>query len=129
MSELDVAGILNGLYRRKGIIVAVFLVVSFLASYLAMILPDTFRSSTLIVITPQRLPASFMTSTVTTDVNERMQSIIQDILSRTQLEKLIREFDLRLPIARASSLEERIDSLRKKSQGRFSQKQCLSAFI
>lgn len=113
MSELDIAGILNGLFRRKAIIIAVFLVVSSLGSYLAFILPDMFRSSTLIVITPQRLPASFVTSTVTTDVNERMQSIIQEILSRTQLEKLIREFDLTPGNAKASSLEERIDSLRK----------------
>ena len=28
MSDFDIAGILNGLYRRKGIIIAVFLVVS-----------------------------------------------------------------------------------------------------
>jgi polysaccharide chain length determinant protein (PEP-CTERM system associated) len=41
-----------------------------------------------------------------------MQSIIQEILSRTQLEKIVREFDL-YPSTNSSVLEERIEKLRK----------------
>ena len=41
-----------------------------------------------------------------------MQSIIQEILSRTQLEKIVREFDL-YPSTNSSFLEERIEKLRK----------------
>jgi polysaccharide chain length determinant protein (PEP-CTERM system associated) len=113
VTDFDVSKILNNLYRRKGLIVSVFVVVSLLAVYSAIILPHIYRSSTLIVVTPQRIPTSFVASTVTIDLNERMQSIIQEILSRTRLEKIIQEFDL-YPSETNGSIEERIERLRRK---------------
>src|SRR5688572_24473046 len=93
-ADLNISQILSNLQQRKGLIVSVFVVVSVLTAYLAAVLPEIYRSSTLIVVTPQKVPTSFVSSTVTIDLNERMQSIVQEILSRTQLEKIIREFDL-----------------------------------
>jgi polysaccharide chain length determinant protein (PEP-CTERM system associated) len=104
---------LSNLYRTKGLIIAVFVVVSSLTTYLAVILPATYRSSSLILITPQRVPSAYVASTVTIDLNERMQSIIQEILSRTQLEKILREFNLQAQGGNAPSLEERVEQLRK----------------
>ena len=122
VADFDISQILSNLYRRKGLIISVFIVVSLLAAYLASVLPKIYRSSTLIVVTPQRVPTSFVASTVTIDLNERMQSIIQEILSRTQLEKIIQEFDL-YPSETKESIEGRIERLRKKRQGRTSPKQ------
>ncbi len=113
ITDVDVFKILNNLYRRKGLIVSVFVVVSLLALYLATTLPEIYRSSTLIVVTPQRIPTAFVASTVTIDLNERMQSIVQEILSRTRLEKIIQEFDL-YPSQTNGSIEERIERLRRK---------------
>src|SRR5215470_15276823 len=110
VADFDISQILNNLYRRKGLILCVFIVVSLLAAYLASILPKIYRSSALIVVIPQRVPTSFVASTVTIDLNERMQSIIQEILSRTQLEKIIQEFDL-YP---KGPMEDRVERLRKK---------------
>src|SRR5215813_9051407 len=112
VADFDISQILNNLYRRKGLILCVFIVVSLLAAYLASILPKIYRSSALIVVTPQRVPTSFVASTVTIDLNERMQSIIQEILSRTQLEKIIQEFDLYRSETKGS-IEGRIERLRK----------------
>jgi polysaccharide chain length determinant protein (PEP-CTERM system associated) len=112
VADFDVSQILNNLYRQKALIVSVFIVVSLLAVYLTTILPKIYRSSTLIVVTPQRVPTSFIASTVTIDLNERMQSIIQEILSRTQLEKIIQEFDL-YPSEAKGSIEDRIERLRR----------------
>jgi polysaccharide chain length determinant protein (PEP-CTERM system associated) len=113
MADFDVSQILGSLSRRKRLIVAVFFVVSCLGAYLAAVLPEIYRSSTLILITPQRVPSSFITSTVTTDLGERMQSIIQEILSRTQMEKIIQEFNLDPSRGKNLFLEERVESLRK----------------
>ena len=113
VADFDISQILSNLYRRKGLIISVFIVVSLLAGYLATILPKVYRSSTLIVVTPQRIPTSFVASTVTIDLNERMQSIIQEILSRTQLEKIVQEFDL-YPSETTESIEGRVERLRKK---------------
>jgi protein tyrosine kinase modulator len=112
-ADFNVSQILSNLYRKKGLIIAVFVVVSLLAAYLATILPDIYRSSTLIVVTPQRLPASFVTSTVTMDLEERMQSIVQEILSGTQLDKIIQEFNLYPFDTQGSNLRDRVEKLRK----------------
>jgi polysaccharide chain length determinant protein (PEP-CTERM system associated) len=113
VADFDISQILSNLYRRKGLIICVFIVVSLLAVYLAIILPKIYRSSTLIVVTPQKIPTAFVASTVTIDLNERMQSIIQEILSRTRLEKIVQEFDL-YPSETKGSIEERIERLRRK---------------
>ena len=115
VADFDISQILSNLYRRKGLIISVFIVVSLLAGYLATILPKVYRSSTLIVVTPQRIPTAFVASTVTVDLNERMQSIIQEILSRTQLEKIIQEFDL-YPSEIKGSIEGRIERLRRSAR-------------
>jgi polysaccharide chain length determinant protein (PEP-CTERM system associated) len=112
MADFDISQILNSLYRRKGLIICVCVVVSLLAIYTAAILPNIYQSTSLILVSPQKLPSSFVTSTVTTDLAERMQGIIQDILSRTQLEKIVQEFDL-YPSDKSSMLEDRIERLRK----------------
>jgi polysaccharide chain length determinant protein (PEP-CTERM system associated) len=114
MGEFDISHIIGTLYRRKGLIVAVFVVVSSLAAYLAATLPNVYQSNALILVTPQRVPSSFVTSTVTIDLNERMQSIVQEILSRTQLEKIVQEFNLYSSDGeQAALLEGRIERLRK----------------
>jgi protein tyrosine kinase modulator len=112
MTDFDISQILASFYRRKGLIICVFIVVFLLTAYTAVILPNVYRSSSLILVSPQRVPSTFVTSTITTDLGERMQSIIQEILSRTQLEKIVREFDL-YPSTNSSFLEERIEKLRK----------------
>lgn len=112
-SELNISSILNGIYHRKSLVIAIFVVISILAGYLAITLPNVYQSSALILVSPQRVPSSYVASTVTIDLAERMQSSIQEILSRTQLEKMIHEFNL-FPNAKQATLEDRIEGLRKK---------------
>jgi polysaccharide chain length determinant protein (PEP-CTERM system associated) len=107
--EINISEILNGFYRRKWLILCVFIVTSCLSIYLAAILPKVYRSSTLILVSPQKLPQSFVASTVTMDLNERMQSIIQEILSRTNLEKIVQEFQL---YPDGGIMEDRVANLR-----------------
>lgn len=113
MPELDISNIISNLYRRKALILSVFLVVSALGIYLSTILPEIYRSSTLILVTPQRVPSSFVTSTVTTDLADRMQSIAQEILSRTRLEKIVQEFKLYPSAEKSNTMEDRVERLRK----------------
>ena len=112
-AAIDISRVLDGFYRRKTLIACVFLVVFILTGYAALVvLPNIYRSGSLILISPQKVPTSFVTSTVTRELTERMQSIIQEILSRTQLEKIVREFDL-YSDAKGWNLDQRIEKLRK----------------
>ena len=58
------------------------------------LLPNRYRSQTTILVVPQRVPESYVGSTVTAGVGERLQTISQQILSRTRLEQIIEEFNL-----------------------------------
>jgi len=112
MADFDISQILSSFYRRKGLIICVCVVVFLLSVYTAAILPNIYQSTSLILVSPQRVPSSFVTSTITTDLAERMQAIIQEILSRTQLEKIVQEFNL-YPSDKSSMLGDRIERLRK----------------
>ena len=56
--------------------------------------PSLYRSDAVIQVVPQRVPESYVSATVTERVEDRLRALAQQVLSRTQLEKLITEFDL-----------------------------------
>jgi polysaccharide chain length determinant protein (PEP-CTERM system associated) len=56
--------------------------------------PSLYRSDAVIQVVPQRVPESYVSATVTERVEDRLRALAQQVLSRTQLEKLITDFDL-----------------------------------
>jgi len=115
-NDFDIVQILNIFWKRKEYVIAVFVVVFPLSVYLAKTLPDVYRSSTLLLITPQKLPASYINSTVTMSIQERIHTITQELLSRTSLEEIVERFDLYLLTGRESSMGERVGKVRKNIQ-------------
>lgn len=87
----DILGILK---RRIWLLLVPLAVVSAATAVYVRTLPDQYRSETLILVVPQRVPESYVRSTVTTRIEDRLQSISQQILSRTRLERIIQEFNL-----------------------------------
>lgn len=110
---LDLAKALNVFHRRTGIIAAVAVGSVSLATYLAVSLPDVYRSNTLMLITPQRLPSSYIHSTITSSIQQRIRAIAQQILSRRSLEKIIKDFDL-YPNSGGGGIESRLAELKKR---------------
>lgn len=107
--DLDFSKIFLGFYRHKGLVFAFTIVVFLLAAYVAATMPNIYRSSSLILITPQRIPANFVAPTVTGGVADRINSISQEILSRTRLESIIKEFGL---FSGGGAMEDRVVSFR-----------------
>ncbi len=56
--------------------------------------PDLYESDMLIAIDPQRVPDSFVRSTVTMETDRRLDSLQVQVLSRTALQQMIERFDL-----------------------------------
>jgi polysaccharide chain length determinant protein (PEP-CTERM system associated) len=75
--------------------------------------PRLYKASTLVLVSPQRIPEAFVQSTVTSKVEERLQSIGQEVLSRTRLERIIREMKLYQKEQKKSSMEEVIALMQK----------------
>jgi len=80
--------------RRKWLIVLPALAVGALAALVIYRLPNLYKSETLILVVPQRVPESYVKSTVTARIEDRLQAISQQILSRTRLEQVINDFNL-----------------------------------
>jgi uncharacterized protein involved in exopolysaccharide biosynthesis len=73
-----------------------------------------YRSDTLILVVPQRVPENVVRSTVTAKLSERLQSISPQILSRTKLETIIRDFNLYQQERRSGQqIEDIVDGMRK----------------
>jgi polysaccharide chain length determinant protein (PEP-CTERM system associated) len=99
-------------WRRKWQIVLPAIVVAAAASWWIHQLPDRYRSEALLMAVPQPIPETFVRSTVTTRGDQRLQSLIQQILSRTQLEQIIRDFDLYPERRKTDSMQDIVDSMR-----------------
>ena len=81
-------------WRRRWVIVVPFLVIAIGTAIVAQLMPNRYRSETTILVVPQRVPENFVQSTVTQRIDERLQMISQQILSRTRLERIVQEFNL-----------------------------------
>lgn len=57
-------------------------------------LPEKYSSTTLILVEEQQVPEEYVTPTDKTPFNQRLNVISQQILSRTRLDKIIKEFGL-----------------------------------
>jgi polysaccharide chain length determinant protein (PEP-CTERM system associated) len=60
----------------------------------ASALPDRYRSEALLQVTPQQVPENYVKSAVSQRLDSRLPAMEQTILSRTQLEQIIQEFNL-----------------------------------
>lgn len=65
-----------------------------LAVGVASRMPELYRSETLIMVMPQRIPESYAKPIVTGRIEDRLLSISDQILSRSRLERIIADFEL-----------------------------------
>jgi polysaccharide biosynthesis transport protein len=66
-------------------------IVSVLAVAASFVLPKRYRSSTLILVESEKVPDSFVQKMATETMTRRMQTIRQEVLSRTRLEQVIQD--------------------------------------
>jgi polysaccharide chain length determinant protein (PEP-CTERM system associated) len=100
-------------WRRKWLI-ALPLVVSAAATMAYVYsLPNLYRSGTLILIVPQRVPESYVQSTVTMKIEDRLQSISQQILIRPRLERVIDDFNLYPELRKTAIMEDVVERMRR----------------
>jgi succinoglycan biosynthesis transport protein ExoP len=77
------------------------------------VLPPRYKSSTLILVEQPTMPKDFVTPNVTENLQERLQSITQQILSRSRLQHIVDELNLYSPERSRLSPDEMVDRMRK----------------
>jgi polysaccharide chain length determinant protein (PEP-CTERM system associated) len=99
--------------RRKWYIIFP-LVFSILISFgVYKYLPKVYKATTLILVQPQSVPESYVRPTITDTVISRLNTISQEIMSRTRLEKIIQEFNLYMDLRKKVPMEEVVETMRK----------------
>jgi len=83
-----------------------------IAAVVALALPPIYESSSTILIEEQQIPQDFVKSTVTGYADQRIQSLNQQILSRTRLMEIIRQFNLYPEMRGRYAQEEIIETMR-----------------
>ena len=92
--NINIEYYMNLAVRRKWwIIVPVLLSILAGAAYIK-ITPKSYKANTLILVQAQKVPTSYVRSTVTESLQSRLHTITQQVYSRTNLEKIIKQFDL-----------------------------------
>src|SRR4030042_3190376 len=100
-----------GLRRKWYIIIP--LIFSIIVSFgVYKYLPRVYKAMTLILVQPQRVPETYVRSTITDTMVSRLNTISQEILSRTRLEKVIHEFNLFSEIRNNVPMEGIIEMMR-----------------
>ncbi len=79
--------------RRPVHVLAPIVVSIAVAIGLGFVLPTMYRSSTLVLVEAERIPDAFVQKMATETLVRRAQTIRQEILSRTRLERVIGELD------------------------------------
>src|SRR6185312_13604418 len=79
--------------RRWWVIIPAVLVFG-IVSAISVNLPRVYKSDTVILVDAQTIPKEFVRGSMDSDIANRLASISQDILSRTNLQKLIDQFGL-----------------------------------
>jgi polysaccharide biosynthesis transport protein len=87
----EVRGIIR---RRRRSFLIVFFAVLVIAAVIALALPATYLSQSKILIESQQIPQDYVKSAITTYVEERLETITQQTMSRSKLEEIIDQFGL-----------------------------------
>jgi polysaccharide chain length determinant protein (PEP-CTERM system associated) len=100
-------------WRRKWLIAIPFVLIASAAAIGSSYLTNKYRAETLILVVPQRVPESYVRATVTARIEDRLQSISQQIMSRPRLEQVIQDFDLYPAQRRTAVMEDVIARMRR----------------
>ena len=102
--------------RRKWLAILVFIGPFSVVAGLVPFLPNIYQSTATMLVERQQVPEAYVRSTVTSAVETRLQTITQEIMSRSRLEELITRFGLYTELRRRVPLEVVIERMRKDIQ-------------
>ena len=103
-----------GILRRRRWLVIIPALLGTVAGYgVALKLPKKYISHTLILVEQPTVPDSYVKPVVSEDLNQRLASMKEQILSRTRLQHLIEQFGLYSNNANRLTMEDLVERLRK----------------
>jgi polysaccharide chain length determinant protein (PEP-CTERM system associated) len=99
--------------RRKWLGILVFILPLTAAVAMILGLPDLYESTALVLVDRQQVPEAFVRPTVTSELETRLHSISQEILSRSRLESLVARMGLYPELKDRAPVDEAVNRLRR----------------
>ncbi|MBI5522108.1 MAG: hypothetical protein HY910_05710 [Desulfarculus sp.] len=91
---IDIRKYLFIIKRRAVLSATIFLTVLTVGVAYCLFWPPMYQASCLVLVQPQKVPTELVQATVTTKIQERLQIITQQVLSRSRLMEIIERFNL-----------------------------------
>jgi polysaccharide chain length determinant protein (PEP-CTERM system associated) len=115
MSERELTGAdYFAMLRRRWVLIAVLAAVGGPLAYgVSRLLPDRYKSQTLVLVEQPSVPSDIVRSLDTADITQRLSSMQQQILSRSRLEPIINQYGLYSNDINRVSMEELVGRLQK----------------
>lgn len=114
MNPTDITNYLDIAGRRRWWIIIPFLLSCLAGLTYLMITPKIYEAQTLIVVQSQKVPEDFVRSIVSSDLEDRVRTITQEVTSRTNLEKIIKQFNLLEEFFDGLNIDRGVMALREK---------------
>ena len=109
--------VLQAIWRRKWLVLVPFVLITVTTMAVTRRVPNRYRSETLIMVVPQQIPESYVQPTVRVRLEDRLASFNQQILNRTRLEQIVREFDLYSSERQTHLMEDVVERMRTQDIG------------
>lgn len=113
--EIKPEDIIEIILRRRWWIIIPFILSIVVGICLAFMLPKMYIAETLVLIQPQKVPTDYVQPVITTDIDSRIEALSRQILSRSNLERIMQDFNLYTgPEYETMYVEDKIADLREK---------------
>ena len=105
--------IIDIVFRRRWVILMPLFFTLIIAIYYVFTAPKVYKATTLVMVEPQQVPKDFVRSAVAEDAESMLGTILQQIASRTNLERIINEFGLMPKINSNQFMEDVVNSMKQ----------------
>lgn len=112
-AQLEIQDLKGVIRRRKKSFLIPFLLIFLFAGGVAFMLPPVYRSESMILIEGQQIPEDYVKATITSYVEESLQVIKQQVMSRAKLLSIIEQLNLYSEMREKHTTEEMVDKMRK----------------
>lgn len=100
------------IWYRKWLAIIPMVVLVLATAIGSQFMPDVYRAQTLILVEPQKIPEEFVRSTISVDLERRISTVREQILSRTRLENIIHTFSLYSELVAVMPMEDVVEIMR-----------------
>lgn len=113
--EIKLEDIVEIILRRRWWMIISSCLCIIIGIILAFALPKYYQAETLVLIQPQKVPKDYVQPVVTMDIDSRLEAFSREILSRSNLEKIMKKFNMYSePKYKTFFVEDKINDMRKR---------------